>query len=209
MALAALLALCGLLLMVCCLASAQTGPKERSLQVPGGDSQPVSYYAAPGPRAVLAAPGRMFHHDSWHHLAAPLQAKGVACLCLEDSGSRAVQAGLDFLHDKGFGPISLVGGSAGGAAVLKALKYIDSKHIERVVLLAPAGGIPIGSPDIEKLFAVALEDSLNLSPLCHELHEKSAGPKTLLTFEGSAHAQHMFNQPYGGELRQKVLDFLS
>ena len=185
------------------------GPQVTALELPGGASQPTSYFAAPGPKAVLFAPGMMFHHDSWHHLAQPLQAKGIAGYCLEDSSSQAVQAGLEFLREKGHGPVSLAGGSAGGAAVLKALQHIEPGAVDKVLVLAPAGGTAASSPKMRKLFVITEEDRLGLTPRCRELYEASAQPKALKTYGGTAHAQHMFNQPYGEELRRLVLDFLS
>ena len=113
---------------------------------------------------------------------------------------------VNYLKGKGFSRIAIVGGSMGGAAVLKALETNIDPAIKKVVLLAPAGNIGIGSPSISKYYIVA-ENEGGFTRV-KQSYDQSSNPKKIKIFPGSAHAQHMFKEKYAEELKKEIIDFL-
>jgi len=79
--------------------------------------------------------------------------------------------------------------------------------IKKVVLLAPAGGSPIASKAVNKLFVVSKEERLFAS--VNEIYNESSQPKELKIYPGSFHAQHMFKAEYSNELTNLIIDFLN
>lgn len=169
--------------------------------------------------AVVLAHGAVFDKESWYPQARRLQQDGVTALAFDFRGygaSRGPQDGghlyqdvlgaTAFLEREGYTHIALVGGSMGGAAVLNALAHRDDAHIVRALLLAPAGGEPIASPRIDKLFVVSAGDGLRST--VQSLYDRSAEPKKLEILPGSAHAQHIFAGPEANPLTDLVLRFL-
>jgi hypothetical protein len=94
----------------------------------------------------------------------------------------------------------------GGAAILRALAHTASPGIDRVVLLAPAGGEAMKSQTIKKLFVVAEKDGFYSK--VYNLYQASREPKELKVYPGSAHAQHMFKSEYGVDLANLIVHFL-
>ena len=172
-----------------------------------------------GKRVVIFAHGAVFDKTSWFPQAEKLQAKGIAALTFNFRGYGKSEAGpksnlkndvlgaIAFAKTRDFAKIALVGGSMGGTAILDALNGLDDTSIDRVVLLAPAGGARLKKTEIDKLFLVAEGDSLR--DRVKELHAASAEPKGLVVFPGSAHAQHVFKVPEGAAVEAKLLDFLA
>ena len=183
-------------------------PEIIELKHPAYPSVQAALFRAPGPRAVLMAPGKVFDMQSWYHLARPLAGQGLAALCLNRSEAWAVIKGMELLQSMGLGPVSLLGGSKGGFAVLEALGRMSAAPVDRLAVLSPAGGEAVPDPGIDKLFISAERDSLGFEVRTKELYEKSAAPKELRLFPGTAHSQFMFEQAYGDELRDLLLKFL-
>ena len=59
-----------------------------------------------------------------------------------------------------------------------------------MIVLAPAGGKPIESANIQKLFIVSEQEGL--AKTVKKLHGKSANPKELKLYLGRSHTQHLF-----------------
>jgi alpha-beta hydrolase superfamily lysophospholipase len=171
-------------------------------------------------RVVIFAHGAVFDKTSWYPQAEKLRAMGVAALTFNFRGYGASEAGpradlkndvlgaIGFAKARGYTKIALVGGSMGGAAVLDAVDSIDAMDpIDRVVLLAPAGGAPAKREGVGKLFLVADGDPLRDGVTA--THAASAEPKALVVFPGSAHAQHVFKTEQGAEVEAKIIEFLT
>ena len=173
----------------------------------GGNS--AAFFNGTNGQVVIFVPGAVFDKESWYFLAESLQAKNVASLSLDGKTPAAVLAAIDYLKAKGFKKIGLVGGSMGGAAVLDALDRKTDASINKVITLAPAGGHPIKSENIKKLFIVAKHDSLGLYPEVKQLYKDSSEPKKFVEVEGSAHAQHMFKTSHKAELTKLIADFMA
>lgn len=184
-----------------------------------GGTVEASLFKASPKRAVVLAHGAVFNKESWYDLAGALRKEGVTALSIDFRGygkSKApnkadkhldILAAVDFLTKKGYESISLLGGSMGGAAALRALDLRHDDAVDKVVLLAPAGGPPVKSPDADKLFIVSEGDRLLEST--RNLHEKSSKPKRLEVLSGSAHAQHIFKTKEGPKLTDLIVSFLT
>jgi pimeloyl-ACP methyl ester carboxylesterase len=105
--------------------------------------------------------------------------------------------------------IAIIGASAGGAGVLSTLEEqrIDPR-VDTVVLLAPAGGKPLKSKKIRKLFIVSEDDMISSSAEVYNLFDGSADPKVYHELKGSDHAQRLFNSDLKEVVIQLIIDFI-
>ena len=177
-----------------------------------------SFFKAKKTRAVVFAHGAVFSKESWYPLAERLQKKGIASVAIDFRGYGNSTPGrskelyydilgaVDYLEKRGFEHIALVGGSMGGAAILGALGHKVNPRIDKVIILAPAGGEAIRSHTIKKLFIVAEKD--RFYSRVHTLYTASSEPKELKVYPGSAHAQHIFKTESGDELTNFIIHFL-
>jgi len=103
-----------------------------------------------------------------------------------------------------------MGGSAAGAASIEA----EPGEIDRLVFLG-SGGRDNHPEKMKgrKLFMVARDDvgpsDIPRLPKIRENYEKAPGPKELIIFEGSAHAQFLFASDQGERAMREILRFLS
>lgn len=95
----------------------------------------------------------------------------------------------------------------GGADILNALNIKTDLAIEKVVLLAPAGGVGIESKSIKKLIVVSKNE--RLFTRVKVIYHASSQPKELKVYPGSFHAQHMFKSEYSHELIKVIISFLN
>ena len=207
----------GLLLSLGC--SAEEAFEVVAFPTADGGLIEAALFAAEGDRAAVFAHGAVFDKESWYPQAERLQKAGVTALSIDFRGYGNSKAGtaaekyhdilgaVAFLEAKGFEKIAVVGGSMGGAAVLRALAHSDSKAIVKAVLLAPAGGDPIASTTISKLFIVSEGD--RLAATVQRLHEASTKPKELKVYPGNAHAQHLFKTEHAEDLMKRIIKFIA
>ncbi|MCP4022905.1 MAG: hypothetical protein GY729_13775 [Desulfobacteraceae bacterium] len=168
----------------------------------------AGFFKADGKKAVVFVPGMNFSYTSWSFLADQLQKKKIASLCLGNQSEHIILAAITFLEKKGFDRIGLVGGSAGGGSVLTTLAKNPKPNINLVVALAPYLGKPVQNKKIKKLFVAASEDTFVSLSEMQSLYDKSDDPRTLKVYEGSAHAQQLFETEYKDELIPLILDFI-
>jgi pimeloyl-ACP methyl ester carboxylesterase len=116
-----------------------------------------------------------------------------------------VLGAVDYLEERGIEHIALVGGSMGGAAILRALAHKVNVRIDKVVLLAPAGGEAIKSNTIKKLFIVSKGDKRY--PRVHTLYTASSEPKELKVYPDTSHAQHIFKTEAEVDLTNLIINF--
>jgi dienelactone hydrolase len=174
-----------------------------------GNESSAAYFDGKNGQVVIFVPRAVFNKESWFFLAERLQKMNVASLSLDGKTPDDVLSSIKFLKEKGFKKVSLVGGSMGGAAILDALDRKTNPSINKVIALAPAGGNPIKSKKIKKLFIVAKNDSLGLYSDVKKLYESSSDPKKFVEFAGSEHAQHLFNSSHKEELSRLIIDFIT
>jgi alpha-beta hydrolase superfamily lysophospholipase len=168
---------------------------------------------------IIFAHGAVFSKESWYFLAEKLQSKGIASLSIDFRGYGNSKTGtsnnlaldilgaIDYLKDQGYKSISLVGGSMGGAAILKALELKTDDTLNKVVLLSPASNKGIASTTLKKLIVVSKDEGL--FNRVKTSFETSSEPKEFKIYEGSFHAQHMFKSDYAEELTQLIIDFIT
>ncbi|MDH5399409.1 MAG: alpha/beta hydrolase [Cyclobacteriaceae bacterium] len=166
-------------------------------------------------RVVLFAHGAVFNKESWYFLCEELKRKGLSSLSIDFRGYGNSEKGssdqkyydvlgaIEYLKEQGYKKIAIVGGSMGGGAVLRALEVEVDKKVDKVVLLAAAGGQPIMNKNVEKLFVVSKEEKAYERVV--KLHEESAEPKTLKVYPGSSHAQHMFKTEHRDDLVRLII----
>jgi alpha-beta hydrolase superfamily lysophospholipase len=178
----------------------------------------ASYFEATKDLAVVFAHGAIFNKESWYFMAEKLQKMGISSLSIDFRGygnsrkgstnqlSLDILGAVDYLKIRGFKKIALVGGSMGGAAILRALDKKTDSVLEKVVLLSPAGGVGIASTSLNKLIVVSKNEGLYKR--VKTIYNESTQPKALKIYPGSFHAQHMFKSKYSNELIKLIIEFL-
>lgn len=174
-----------------------------------GNGSSAAYFDGKNGQIVIFVPGAVYNKESWYFLAERIQKMNVASLSLDGKTPDVVLSAIKLMQEKGFKKIGLVGGSMGGAAILNALDRETDAAINKVIALAPAGGKSIKSQKIKKLFIVARQDRLGLYPVVKKLYESSSEPKKFVVFEGSDHAQQLFNSSHKKELSKLIIDFIA
>ena len=216
------------LLLIAALA-AQAAPQSVMIPAPDGPAIQADVYGT-GPRAVVLLHGGRFDRRSWQPQATVLAADGFRVVAIDFRASvegragresscsydavclaKDVTATLAYLRRTGATSIALVGGSLGGGAVAQAAIDAAPGEIDRVVLLAH---MTVDHPERLKtpaLFIVARDDA-NASgprlPGIREQYEQAQGRKELVVLDGAAHAQALFETPHGGEVLQRIRQFL-
>lgn len=178
----------------------------------------AAFFAAQTNKVVIFAHGAIFNKESWYFLAKKLQKENIAGLSIDFRGygnsksgssnkkSYDILGAIKYLNNKGFEEINIVGGSMGGAAVLGALT-LTKISINKVVLMAPAGGLPIKSDKTDKLFIVSKDEGMYTR--VKSIYDKSSKPKNIKIFQGSSHAQHLFKSDYAEEVESLIIKFIN
>ncbi len=183
-----------------------------------GGIMEAAFFPAQTKKAIIFAHGAIFNKESWYFLAKKFQKENIAGLSIDFRGYGNSKAGssdkklndilgaITYLKNQGFEDINIIGGSMGGAAVLGALPLTNS-IINKVVLMAPAGGPPIKSEKTDKLFIVSKDEGLYTR--VKSIYDNSSKPKKIKIFQGSSHAQHLFNSDYADEVESLIIKFVT
>jgi len=182
--------------------------QEVTIELDGNAATRADYFAGKNPRAVIFAPGAMFSKESWHFLAARFQDLEIGSIALNSGASPDLLNGLAFLKAKGVQKIAIIGASAGGAGVLYTLRDTPAPQVDKVVLLAPAGGPPLQNNIIQKLFIVAEDDMISSSAEVYKLYKSSSDPKLYREIKGSDHAQRLFDSKEKENIVQLIVQFI-
>ena len=183
--------------------------QEVKIALAGSAETKADYFAGKSTRSVILAPGAMFSKESWHFLAERFQELGISSLALNSGSKPDLLNALAFLKAKGVVTITLVGASMGGAGVLFALADNIDPSVDSVILLAPAGGLPIKSEQLKKLFIVAEDDMISSSAEVYHLYNDSSDPKQYEEIMGSSdHAQRLFDSRHRENIIQMMIDFI-
>jgi pimeloyl-ACP methyl ester carboxylesterase len=169
----------------------------------------AAFFPAKQERAVIFAPGAMFSKESWYFLAERFQMMGFSSLALDSGATPDLLNSIAYLRDRGIEKIAIIGASAGGAGVLFTLgeQQIDPR-VDTVVLLAPAGGEPLQSKTVRKLFIVSEDDMISSNAEVYNLYDASADPKVYKELKGSDHAQRLFDSDQKETVVQLIIDFI-
>jgi pimeloyl-ACP methyl ester carboxylesterase len=182
--------------------------QEVIIELAGTAATEAHYFVGKKNRGVILAPGAMFSKESWHFLAARLQDLEISSLALDSGSTPDLLNSIAFLKTKGVHKIAVVGASAGGAGVLSTLRDTPDPLVDRVVLLAPAGGIPLQNSTMKKLFIVAEDDMISSSAEVYKLYKSSSDPKLYREFKGSDHAQRLFESEEKENIIQLIINFI-
>ncbi len=176
----------------------------------GSAETAADFFPGRSERSVILAPGARFSKESYHFLARRFQKLGISSVCLNSGSKPDLLNGIAFLKTRDTKTITIVGASAGGAGVLFTLEKSIAPLIDSVILLAPAGGLPIKSKRVRKLFIVAEDDMISSNAEVYRLYMDSADPKIYEEIPGSSeHAQHLFNSKHKEKIVQMMIDFIN
>ena len=226
-----LLAVLGLILAAC------GGGKEEAHPTPdSGVSQAVSFQTADGvtirghlfgdgDKLIILAHMRPTDQTSWFGFADELAKAGYSALTFdfrgygESEGSKElekidldVEAAIETMRDKGYGPIYLVGASMGGTASLIVAARQEVAGVVAISAPADFEGLDaeavVGQVRERKLFIASKGDSSATTSL-ERLFERAPEPKEEKVFEGSEHGTNLLEGKYAAEVKAAIMAFLS
>jgi len=183
--------------------------EEVKIELSGGAETKADYFVGKSARSVILAPGAMFSKESWHFLAERFQELEISSIALNSGSSPDLLNAIAFLQAKGVDKITIVGASAGGAGVLFTLQDKIDPLVDSVILLAPAGGRPIKSKQVKKLFIVAEDDMISSNAEVYKLYMNSSDPKLYEEIMGSSdHAQRLFESKHKERIIKMMIHFI-
>lgn len=182
--------------------------QEIKIGLAGAAETRADYFTGQDPRSVIFAPGAMFSKESWHFLAKRFQELGISSIALNSGATPDLLNAFTFLKARGVQKIAIIGASAGGAGVLYTLRDAPDPRVDKVVLLAPAGGPPLQDDTIAKLFIVAEDDMISSSAEVYKLYKGSSDPKLFKELKGSDHAQRLFDSNQKENVIQLIIRFI-
>lgn len=173
-----------------------------------------------GPKTVILAHGAAFLKESWNPLAQELARNGYRVLAINFRGyGRSVpgmrrgelvediHAAVRFLEQRGAESISIVAASMGGGAAARAAVRFRPGQVDKLILLSP---VPVENPAgirAGSILFVASRDE-ELIATIEDQYGNAPEPKELLLFDGSAHAQHIFDHDRK-KLTNAIVSFLA
>lgn len=183
-----------------------------------------------GKRGVVLVHGGQFAKESWSRQAQTLARSGYRVLAIDLRGKgcsngpgdndllkapleKDVLAAVRYLRKNGTKKVSVVGASLGGWASAGAAIIASSGEILSIVTL---GGL-VNREDPSKinvpLTVITTRDDANsagprLPKIEAEFARVPQKNKNLIIFEGTAHAQFMFDADIGEDVMRAILDFL-
>lgn len=187
------------------------------------------YGKLPSTRAVVLVHGSSWDALGWREIAPRFVERGVPALAVNLRGSGGstgktgryvpgkpwspvtdVKAAAALLRERGASETALVGASLGGGAVLGAAMSEDVECV--VTISAPVKAVPDEmSAQVRgrKLYVCAIGDTLGAAPNVLESFRALRPPKQLLYFGGKEHSRGMFTAPYGDEVIDAIVGFVS
>ncbi len=197
---------------------AASEPDAVRLEARDGETLTALLYPG-GQHAVVLAHGGVFDKESWSEQAAALVDAGMTVLAFDFRGygdgeptyglpgkRLDVLAAIDFLAERGYERISLVGGSMGGQFAVAAAAETD--RVDLLVLLAPGGADHAAEIRARSTLVITAEND-RLRDQVDRAYRDAPQPKQLEIFPGSAHAQHIFATEHGPAVTALIVEFLS
>ncbi len=126
-----------------------------------------------------------------------------------------IRAAAKYLRSQNYDRIVCAGSCMGGTACLRAA--IDGEPFIGLIILASpfdaSGGLVVNLEELEqltqpRLFITGNQDAYGIARDIKRMYEFSAEPRTLLTFEQSAHGTDLFQTAAREELIDAILNFL-
>lgn len=187
-------------------------PSERDVQFesPAGATVEGTLFGS-GDCGVVLVPQINMDRGSWDPQARRWAEAGYAVLPIDEGEEKAaaVRGAVRYLREKvGVSSVVLVGASSGGEAVVTAATTLDDR-VAGVVAISPGGGTQhAGDLRTRGLFVVSESDDDRFVTNAQTLAEDSPGESDLVTYEGDAHGQRIFDSQHGAALFDRISAFL-
>jgi len=187
---------------------------ELVLSKAGGGEVPATLYGG-GDCAVVLVPGADRDRQSWGPFADRVAAAGHLAMAIDEGDERKVEgvtAAVSYLRrETNVGAVVLVGADTGGEAVVRAAAA-EPDAVDGVVALSPTGGPDVDAAphlSMPTLVVVSADDESTVVETARRLVEAAPGSTTLVTYEGAAHGQTLFESPHAEDLRARVEAFVA
>jgi len=186
-------------------------PNDVVFSKPGGGEVAGTMYGG-GDCAVVLVPQVDMDRQSWDQYGKHLAERGYRALAIdegEDRKAAGVEGAVRFLRNTvGVTTVIVVGASTGGEAAVRAA--VDRpESVDGVVTISAAGGQDVaGQLTMPTLFVVSEADAQRFVTTAEALVDGAPGETELITLEGDAHGQHLFQSPHAEMLRTRIDRFV-
>lgn len=156
---------------------------------------------------VVMAHGASYDAASWEEQGQKIAENSIVALAPEDISPQSLLASIEYLKEEhGVRDVALMGGSAGGSAVLRAAKE-NPEAADQLITLSASGDVSGLGPE-PKLF-VATEGEGGFAEEARRMAREAPGDQNeALILPGDAHAQAIFRTEEGDRLMQAILERL-
>lgn len=176
-----------------------------------GSGRVVGTLFGSGECGVVFAHGAVFDKESWYPQARAITAETGAItlpIDLTDTPAEDVLGAVRYVREEhNVKRVVLIGGSAGGRAILEANANADPGTIDGTLALAPAGG-STHVPNLQGRLLFVVSEGDGGADAVSTMHERAPQPKRLVTLPGNAHAQHIFDTDQGERLLSVMIEFV-
>lgn len=169
---------------------------------------------------VVLVHGMVFNRESWYDFAKLISTEGFCALSINLRGyGNSVQGkggkekmypdvlgAAEYLRQRGVKKICVVGASLGALAAIDAALNDNGKVIDRIILLSPPPHNGIRNIKVPKLFLYSKDEGL--ADNIKKMFDKADGEKKIKSFNGNAHAQHIFKTDNRKELENELIAFI-
>jgi hypothetical protein len=187
-------------------------PRTVSFEAPHGATIDATAYGS-GDCGVVLVPQINLDRESWQPQAETIAGMGHVALAIdEDPEDRpaSVRGAVRYLREeRAVSTLVLVGASSGGEAVVVANAETDATVDGTVALSAGGGADRASALQGRTLFVVSEGDDHRFVRVARELEEGAPDPTGLVTYEGAAHGQAIFESEHGDDLRERLRTFVS
>jgi dienelactone hydrolase len=153
------------------------------------------------------AHGASYDAASWEEQGQRIAEKGMVALAPENTSPENLLASIGYMkRERGVRGVALMGGSAGGSAVLRAAKE-NPEAADQLIVLSASGDVSGLGPE-PKLF-VASEEEGGFAEEARRMAREAPGDQNeALILTGDAHAQAIFQTDEGEHLMRAILERL-
>lgn len=187
-------------------------PANVSFEAPHGETILATLYGE-GDCGIVLVPQINLDRESWAGEAKRLADQNHLVLAIDedpDNRSASVRGAITFLREQQeVSSIVLIGASSGGEAVVVANANAPDGAVDGTIAISPGGGADHASElQGRTLFVVSENDDDRFVRVANELHEGAPEPTALVTYEGAAHGQRIFESDHGDDLRGRITAFV-
>jgi hypothetical protein len=170
-----------------------------------GDTEALMW--GEGDYGVIMAHGSSYDASSWEEQGQKIAENGIVALAPEDISPGSLLTSIEYLkEDRGVRDVALMGGSAGGSAVLRAAKE-NPEAANQLIILSASGDVSGLGP--EPKFFVATEGEGGFAEEARRMAREAPGDQNeALILPGGAHGQAIFQTEEGDRLTQAILERL-